>query len=107
MSEQRDPLVKYEAATRWVSDNGHWVRETDWQRDSPTPGRATVVCRSCGGTIEMREDGSLAWPGETATCIELLRAEAEQREGISDYYQEGTGDAESAWDYVPDPADFR
>lgn len=84
-------MMTYEAVTRWATDSGHWVRESDWQHDSPTPGRAVAVCRSCKGTIEIREDGSVAWPGLTPDCQELLRAIADEREGISDYYAEIDG----------------
>lgn len=84
-------MATFEAATRWARDSGHWVLESDWQHDSPTPGRATAVCRACKGTIEIREDGSVAWPGATPDCVDLLNAIAAEREGISDYYAEIDG----------------
>jgi hypothetical protein len=74
---------------RALQGAGHYIGE--WHEDSPSAGGAWAHCTSCGGTFACREDGSLATPIER--CPDLVRAEAEQREGISDYIADA-GDGE-------------
>ena len=80
-------MIDKTAAERRALLNQHWLLA--WRENSPTPGRACALCKCCDGTIEIREDGSLVGPVACGICPDQFRAEAAQREGVSDYFARG------------------